>query len=224
DCTVRSWSTGTDTAVNSHYLRLLAVQPAISDKNYNDARSGAKMADLKGQALTAVAQRVQYVTILMGANDACTGSVASMTSADAFQAEFTDALQTLRAGLPKAALFVTSIPNAYHLWEIGYTNPAAVATWSALQICQSMLANPTSTAPADAARRQQVLDRITAYNTRLQTVCGQVTACKYDGGAVFGYSFGQSLVSTWDYFHPNRAGQAILASQTWPIAASFFGW
>jgi lysophospholipase L1-like esterase len=80
DCTARSWSTGTDTKVDSHYLRLLALQPKISGNNYNDARSGAKMADLNGQALAAVSQHVQYVTILMGANDACTGSVGTMTS------------------------------------------------------------------------------------------------------------------------------------------------
>ncbi len=38
-----SWSTGTDPSVNSHYLRLLALNPRIRGHNYNDARSGAKM-------------------------------------------------------------------------------------------------------------------------------------------------------------------------------------
>jgi lysophospholipase L1-like esterase len=224
DCTVRSWSTGTDSAVNSHYLRLLAIQPKIAGRNFNDARSGARMSDLNGQALSAVAQRVEYVTILMGANDACTSSVSTMTTTATFQAQFQQALQTLHTGLPAASIFVASVPNAYRLWEVGHTNPEAVAKWTALSICQSLLANPTSTAPADEARRQQVLNQIKAYNTVLGSMCGQVARCKFDGGAVFNYQFDLNLVSTWDYFHPNRAGQAVLASVTWPIAASAFGW
>ena len=36
DCTSRSFSTGSDTAVNSHYLRIRAVNPAINVYNYND--------------------------------------------------------------------------------------------------------------------------------------------------------------------------------------------
>src|SRR5215207_549966 len=79
DCTSHSWSTGTYQPVRSHYLRLLALSPAISGHNYNDARSGARMADLNGQAAMAVSQKVDYVTILMGANDACTSSVSTMT-------------------------------------------------------------------------------------------------------------------------------------------------
>ena len=44
-----SWSTGTSTTVNSHYRRLLAINPAISGRAWNDSVSGAKMAGLNGQ-------------------------------------------------------------------------------------------------------------------------------------------------------------------------------
>src|SRR5437016_14199668 len=53
-----SWSTGTTASVNSHYLRIRALNPAIQGKAYNDARSGALMRDLNGQMATVVAQRV----------------------------------------------------------------------------------------------------------------------------------------------------------------------
>ena len=53
DCPSRSFSTGDDTAVNSHYLRIRAVNPAINGRNHNDGRSGAKSADMAGQAGTA---------------------------------------------------------------------------------------------------------------------------------------------------------------------------
>ncbi|MEO8639833.1 MAG: SGNH/GDSL hydrolase family protein, partial [Chloroflexota bacterium] len=50
-----SWSTGTNATVNSHYLRLLALNSAISGRNYNRSVSGAKMADLNGQMQNVVA-------------------------------------------------------------------------------------------------------------------------------------------------------------------------
>ena len=43
------------------------------------------MRDAEGQAQTAVAQQATYVTILMGANDVCTSSPATMTSVADFR-------------------------------------------------------------------------------------------------------------------------------------------
>ena len=49
DCTSRSFSTGTSAGGLSHYRRIRASTPDIG-RNYNDARSGANVADLPGQA------------------------------------------------------------------------------------------------------------------------------------------------------------------------------
>jgi hypothetical protein len=43
DAPGNSWSTGTRTSVQSHYARILAADPAILERNFNDAMSGAKM-------------------------------------------------------------------------------------------------------------------------------------------------------------------------------------
>jgi lysophospholipase L1-like esterase len=123
DCTNESWSTGGDSAINSHYLRILAKNPAISGRNHNDAKTGAKMADLNGQVTTAVSQGVDYVTILMGANDACTSSESTMTSVTTFRSQLDQALGTLSAGLPNARIAVISIPNIYQLWYVGHPTP-----------------------------------------------------------------------------------------------------
>jgi len=64
-----SWSTGTNTNVNSHYLRLLALTPAISGHAANYAISGSKMISTYDQAASAVVQGAEYVTILAGTND-----------------------------------------------------------------------------------------------------------------------------------------------------------
>ena len=210
-----SWSTGTSTTVNSQYLRLLALNPAIKTHNLNDAKSGAKMADLAGQMQTVVAQRVQYVTVLMGGNDLCTPSVATMTSVDTFRSQLTAALTTLTVGLPNVQIELVSIPNAYHLWELFRNNASARSAWSAFKICQSLLLNPLSTAAADVARRDAVRQRNVAFNYVLRDTCALYIRCRFDGSAVFNTVFVASDVNTRDYFHPSISGQAKLAAVSW---------
>jgi lysophospholipase L1-like esterase len=219
DCPQNSWSTGSSSAVNSHYRRILAANPAISGRSYNDAKTGARMNALNGQVTTVVSQRAEYVTILMGANDICTSSVATMTPVATLEAQLQTALQTLSAGLPNARIYVVSIPNVYRLWEILHNNFSAALTWSLAGICQSLLANPMSNAPTDVARRQQVYQRNVADNQALARVCARFIHCRFDGNAAFNVAFVPADVSTRDYFHPSVTGQAKAAAATW--AATF---
>ncbi|KKK05651.1 GDSL-type esterase/lipase family protein [Micromonospora sp. HK10] len=222
DCTSRSFSTGDYTSVNSHYLRIRAVEPAIQGRNHNDAKTGAKSADMYGQAGSAVSQGVQYVTMLIGANDACTGSESSMTAVTTFRANIDSALNRIRAGLPDARVAVLSIPDIQRLWSVGKGSSSARTAWSLFGICQSMLANPTSTSQADVDRRARVRQRVVDYNTQLAQACAAYGPnCDFDDNAVFNYPFSLSQVSSWDYFHPNSSGQAVLASISY---AAGFGW
>jgi lysophospholipase L1-like esterase len=212
DHPAQSWSTGGGSfdGIRSHYERILALKPSIYGHNYNDARSGAKMVDAPGQAQAAVSQGARYVTILMGANDVCTGSISTMTSVSDFKAQFTATMSTL-AGLPSGKhVFVSSIPNIYRLWDIFKDNSTAQFVWLAANICQSML-SPTNT----EADRQAVLAREEAFNEILHDVCGQYAFCRFDDYAVFNYVFSASDVSKLDYFHPSLDGHAKLASVTW---------
>jgi lysophospholipase L1-like esterase len=221
DCPSRSFSTGNDTAVNSHYMRVKAANPAISDRNYNNARSGATIAELPGQAATAVSQGVEYVTILMGANDACTSTESGMTEVSAYRAQLDLALGKLKAGLPNTNVYLMSVPDIKRLWEIGKDNVTARLFWSVGKICQSMLANPTSSAPADVARRDRVRQRVIDFNAQLAQACAAYGAkCKFDGNAVFNYPFQFSQLSGWDFFHPNAEGQRVLAQ----VSYAAFGW
>jgi lysophospholipase L1-like esterase len=222
DCPSRSFSTGTDTGVNSHYRRVLAANPAISGRNHNDAESGATAADLPGQIDLAVSQRVDYVTVLIGANDACAGSEAGMTPVATYRGHIDTALARLKAGRPGARVFVMSIPDIKRLWEVGKGNFLARSAWSLFGICRSMLANPTSTSAADNARRDRVRQRVVDYNAQLAAACAAYgSLCRYDGGAIFNYRFQLSQVSGWDYFHPNTSGQTVLAATSW---AAGFRW
>ncbi|TMM38670.1 MAG: SGNH/GDSL hydrolase family protein [Actinobacteria bacterium] len=215
-CPRNSWATGDGTLVNSHYKRILKDNPAIRGHATNLAVPGATVADLAGQAAAAVAQRPDYVTILIGANDACRPTIDQMTSKARFQAAFTAALTALKTGLPMARVLVVSIPDVYQVWSAAHTRRAAQQVW-ALGVCPSLLVNPTSTAAADVARRQRFRDQIDAYDSVLAAACARYgSRCRYDNGTVHATPFGIAQLSLLDYFHPNEEGQSQLANLTYP--------
>jgi lysophospholipase L1-like esterase len=206
-----AWSTGraAGDGVNSHYERILARNPAIRGRAFNNSVSGAQMADAPGQARRAVEQGAQYVTILMGANDLC-GWDGTLTPTATFRAQFQETLDILEAGLPGSHVFVSSIPNLYQLWRVLRTDPVAQLVWQVAGICPSMLNFFNS--PAD---RQRVIDRQLEFQAVLRDVCGGWSNCRFDGGLIYEYQFTREMVSRLDYFHPSLAGQATLAAETW---------
>ena len=208
----QSWSTGYIwyDGIASHYERIKRANSAIAGHGYNDAVSGAKMADAPGQATQAISQHPQYVTILMGANDLCTSSPSTMTSTGSFETDFRSTLATLMGQNPQPYVFVASIPDIYQLWQALHTNSLARLVWATAHICQSMLG-----ATRTEAERQLVVEREVAFNGILASVCAEYARCRWDDNAVYNYQFSASKVSTLDYFHPSLSGQATLASVTW---------
>jgi lysophospholipase L1-like esterase len=239
DCPKNSWATGTNPAVDSQLQRLEAMHPG-SVIAYNDAVSGARAAGLLAQATTAAAQNPDYVTIEIGANDAC---ASPQTPLATFRGQVTSALATLVRGNPKAYIQMASIPDINQLQTL-FTNPPdpnALTRWAVFSICQGLLADPLSTEPADVARRTAFRQRVMAYNDELAGACAEFKRCLYDGNAVFDSTFTRADVatvadteglnvfpfnaipifgegfanSTADYFHPSLRGQALLAETTW---------
>lgn len=221
DCPARSFATGTDTAVNSHYLRIRAVNPAINGRNVNAGESGANAADLAGQAATAAGQGAQYVTVLIGANDACADTEAQMTPVATFRSQIDAGLNVLTTRLSNAKILVASVPDLKRLWAVGRTSLAARTVWALAGICQSMLANPTSNSATDEDRRNRVRQRVIDYNTQLAESCRARPNCRFDGNAIFGFQFAFGHLSPWDYFHPSTSGQAALAQVSY---AAGYAW
>jgi lysophospholipase L1-like esterase len=207
-----SWSTGTDPAVDSHYQRLLALNPAIAGHAANDAVNGSKMAATFAQAAAAVSQGAQYVTIFSGTNDVCTDTAAQMTSPATYQAGLTATLTRLTTGLPNAQILVVSIPNWYALWQTFHTDPAALSAWSTFSNrCPVLLG-----AAATDADRLAVAQRIVDLNAAAATACAGFSACTFDKGAAYGLAFTRSDL-TFDFFHLSLSGQARLAAATWAV-------
>jgi lysophospholipase L1-like esterase len=215
-CERNSWSTGASVRVDSHYRRLRERDPAL--RAVNRAAPGARARALAGQAAAAVRDRADRVTVLIGANDACQGSVDAMTAVATFRSQVDAGLRTLRRGRPKARVLVVSIPDLYRLWQVGHTDERAVRAW-AHGVCPALLADATSTAPAAVARRARFRERIDDYNGQLRAACRAYgSRCRWDGGAVHRTRFDLDEVNSLDWFHPNASGQARLAEVTWGVA------
>jgi lysophospholipase L1-like esterase len=215
DCPPRSWSTGLDRQVNSQRMRLAAAS-GHEVSAVNLAQTGMRVQGLADQVAAAVEQRVDYVTVDIGANDACADTVADMTPVAGFRTQLRAALTDLKQGLPRARVEIISIPDVNRLWQIAHTHRLARFTWTKAKICQSLLADPLSTSPADEARRAAVGQRVDSYNAELAAACADYGPnCRWDDNAVHDTRFTFHQLSKWDYFHPNVYGQRALAEVTW---------
>jgi lysophospholipase L1-like esterase len=215
DCPGIAYSTGSDPGSGSVYRQLLGISPGIAGNQYNDAEVGARADDLFGQMALAAWQKADFVTVLIGANDACAPTVGQMTSVESFRAGINSAFNYFFSQRPGATVVVSSIPDLYRVWEVAHGNAKARALWNAAGLCQSLLANPSSNTKADKLRRAFVSLQIQKYNTVLGEVCRAHGGCRYDGGATYRYGFTVSQLSAYDYFHPNAIGHRALARLTW---------
>ncbi len=213
-----SWATGNSRldSIQSHYERLRALNSGISGHQFNDAVTGAKMSDGPGQAARAVSQGAQYVTILLGANDLCTSSLATMTPTATFRQQFAATMATLNPDSRGVHVFVSSIPNVLQLWSVLHTNGAARLVWGLARICQSLLASSNGD-----AQRQAVAGHERELNSVLGDVCAQYANCRFDQLATYNFQFSAGDVSVLDYFHPDLDGQRKLAENSW--ATSWWG-
>jgi lysophospholipase L1-like esterase len=221
DAPKNSWSSGTRSSVESHYLRILDAEPAIRGRNHNLAVSGAKVVGLEAQVDAVSEQGVAYITILVGANDLCTRTASGMTSVEEFRSRFESAMAKLSEGSPRARIYVLSIPNVHRLWLILKDSLLARLAWRTIGVCRSLLEDPRSTDADDVARRRAVRQRAVAFNTELAEVCALYIHCRSDDGAVFDDPFTAEDVSGRDYFHPSVEGQRRLAQLTWAATFDF---
>jgi lysophospholipase L1-like esterase len=204
DCPKNSWSTGTNTDVNSQFQRIQAIDPEHDHVAYNYAVSGARVGtpenqrpiDLESQAEKAAAEQdPDYVTIEIGGNDACRSTIADQTPTDEFRAQVKKALKDLVREDPQVHIQMLSIPDINQLHEL-FTDPVPGSTtlaidpnaqfrWAAFNTCQALLANPRSTDTADVERRVAFQDQVIAYNGALAEVCAKFARCLFDNNAVF---------------------------------------
>jgi lysophospholipase L1-like esterase len=243
DCDKNSFSTGTNPLVNSQFLRIGAIHPSGPEPDaHNYAVTGARVGgpdeqrsiDLFSQAQRLAAEQdPDYVTIEIGANDACRSNIANQTPTETFRRQAEKSLDELVEGDPQVYIEMLSIPDINQLYTLFSSDPIATARWApggvtATGVCQALLANAPSDEPDDVARRAAFQTQVIAYNGALEQACSEFMRCRFDNNAVFESPFTVDDVATVantaplpngfvpaDYFHPSLMGQEKLARVSW---------
>lgn len=214
-----SWATGTNTAVNSIYLRLLAVNPAIKGHNFSVARDEVGIDDLAGQVNRAVhlVPRPQLVLVQFWGDIRCDGQDEGRVTQ--FGAEIGNALGKLSKGLPDARILLVSSwgsTSSYLTYLRGLPTGARLKH-AGKGPCQLVLAPTGQVEPSHAAYIERFIN---AYDGQLASVCKQFPNCHYDGGAAHRWGVTAEDISL-DQEHLTTQGQAKLAAIEWGAMAGF---
>ena len=111
DVPANDWATGTNPAVDSVYLRLLARDPAIKGHNYNLVQDGTNvdvLADKQAPSAVKLTPAPQLFLISTGGNDRTT-CPAHAADVKAYGAALAKALSVLASGAPQSHTFIVSL-------------------------------------------------------------------------------------------------------------------
>lgn len=202
-----SWATGTSKKVKSHSHQL----KKIISKNVtsiNVAKSGATSYELEEQLKKVKAPTIDYMTLLIGANDVCDWTEEYAEDMRKFRHNVKSIIDQAIATNAAVRIVMPSIPNMYRLYEQG--KDTCGPRWDYFKACPILL----NSARTDA-ERLAFRDRLIAANETLKKL-----ATKYEDNVkfveeVFKYEFSLDHLSRYDCFHPSVEGQNELAQITW---------
>jgi GDSL-like Lipase/Acylhydrolase len=204
-----SWATGTNPAVNSVYLRILAKNPAIKGHNVNLARGGATVHVLVRQAQRAVALEPKPDLVLIQIMDNDMVCPAKASDYAAFRSTFISALKLLAQGAPESSIFVVSqfgSPSS----TVKMLSPAERRRFGGTGPC-AFLDPQGRLVPKELARLDKTIH---GYEAQLETRCKLVAQCRYDGGA-FGRIVDKRALWNAGVDHPSIKGHAKAAAVAW---------
>jgi hypothetical protein len=173
-----SWATGTNPAVNSVYLRILAENPEIKGRNVNLAHSSATVRDLVRQAGRAVALEPKPDLVLIQIMDADIVCPPKARAYAAFRSTFVTALKLLAQGAPESSIFVVSQFGSPTTENKAFTL-AQRRSFGGTGPCDTL-----DPAGRVVPKKLALLEKaIHGYEAQLKAACKQVHQCRYDGGA-----------------------------------------
>lgn len=211
-----SWATGSSRAVASHFLRIKAANPRIRGHASNVAVNGSGMSTFASQATEAVKTKPDYVTVELGSIDIC-----STEPIGAFAADFRNGMQLLKRRIPKAHVFVLSVPNLPAQVQVLRHDPegrkalADAGGAATLFNCGRLYPNTTAKQLAAVAAREG------AMNAALARECRHFPGCRVDGGAFYDLPLRASYFSRGDWTEFSRDGERAIAAATWKATFRF---
>ncbi|PPG90654.1 hypothetical protein C5C00_01360 [Rathayibacter rathayi] len=230
DCAENSWATGSASAVRSITTRLEAADSTTAVQTANYAKSGSLISGVTSRISAAVAagEQPDVVTLLIGGNDLCSLTLEAsaadgyaMTSAASFASSATGIMRSLSAAWPTATVLVSSLPNVAAEWKVVKPTPGALV-WAQAGVCSATRGVDAETGvaltgTAYLASVAAAAERSAQFNRSLAAACSVTSnRCVWDGGALSATPVGlDKLSTTVDWFHPNVAGQALIADVLW---------
>ena len=214
-----SWATGTEPAVNSVYLRLLAEVPATEGLIANTARGGAPASVLVDQttfALRTVPAPMLAIIQTVDNDIRCDGS-----NVDDVGRSLAAALAVISESSPNTKILVVGQagrPSVSFIEELVAHDPSTKAdlTWD--DDC-SFFDAKGQLREEGVAKLSAVID---AYEAETARVCAAVPNCATDGGVRKAYVDDLMNFSS-DYAHFNERGQAAMAKLIWPVVEDVLG-
>ena len=217
-----SWATGTNPAVNSVYLRLVAQVPETEGHVANAAEGGAPAYRLTAQAQSALAIVPVPLLVIIQTIDSdiqCDGTDAQHVSK--FGQDVTDALDLITAASPHSRILMVG--------QLGRPSVAFVKMLVAHD--PAVKANLTGSGPCDfydldgnlvQANFETLTAIIDSYEAEQARVCAAYEQCVTDGGVRATYTDKLENFSS-DWNHLNVNGQAAEAKLIWPVVKGLLG-
>ena len=115
-----SWATGKGTptrSFQSHFKRLEKIK-RNGVKAYNMAKGGARAKDIPRQAEKLAKKKVDYATILIGANDLCDWRSSNQRQLDQYEKDVRTSIDTLIKSNRNMKILLLPVPDMYNLWKI----------------------------------------------------------------------------------------------------------
>ncbi|MDQ2854063.1 MAG: hypothetical protein M3R32_04305 [Chloroflexota bacterium] len=214
-----SWATGDSPAINSVYLRLVALRPETKGHVANTARGGAGAALLVSQAQSALATvpAPMLAVIQTADNDIlCDGS----NIPDVGQ-KLAAALALIHEASPNTKILVAGQlgrPSVAFIKELVAYDPNAKIDLTSNDDC-SFFDSKGNLRASGIEKLSAVID---AYEAETARVCATVPNCATDGGVRKAYVDKIENFSR-DYAHLNERGQAAEAELIWPVIERILG-
>ena len=202
-----SWATGVSKRVDSHLNKLKKIirEEVKAD---NVAKSRATSHALEEQLEKIDFPKIDYLTLLIGANDVCDWDSDYLDKLSKFRANVKNTIDAVIATNSEVRILLAAIPNMYRLYEQG--KDSCGQRWDFFDACPRLLSSERSDTERLAFR-----DRLIAANKTLQELSKAYQNNIKFIADVYDFEFTIEHVSRLDCFHPSIKGQNELARLTW---------
>lgn len=202
-----SWAAGRDGRVFSLRKRIQAAAPEVDLEVRNYAVPGAKSADLKWQLRLTGKYRADIATLLIGANDLCSGEITE--GVDGYRQAVRAAVTQLAANNPLVKIVLVPVPDVVNLRTQGVEKGCS-DKWGKFDICQRMLGPDV-----DAETLRQVAAERVDLEAALAGIAADFPRNVVYAAGLEKFGFNSLHVSGVDCFHPSVSGQRLLADLVW---------